>query len=292
VSDKVLVFGSSGQLGTDLVSVLHDSGKFEVIPLTHEKVDCTDTPAVRNAVLYSRPQIVINSAAYVRVDDCEDHATEAFAVNAVGALNIGRACAEVDALSVYISTDYVFDGTKESSYVETDSTNPVNVYGTSKLAGEFLVRQSAPRWLIVRVSSLFGKTGARGKGGNFIESIIVKAKRGESLQVIDDSLISPTYTRDAAMLMNSIVTDGAQGIVHAANRDSCSWHEFAESALLLCSIKADLRAVPSTAYPTRARRPKNSVLATRKRFAEMPPWRDALARYLVEKGHIEPSVQV
>ena len=231
MSDKVLIFGSTGQLGTDLVSVLQNSGKFEVIPLTHEDADCTDAAAARKAVLHSRPQFVINSAAYVRVDDCEDHASEAFAVNAIGALNIARACAEVDACCVYISTDYVFDGEKETPYVESDPTNPINVYGTSKLAGELLVRQTAPRWLIVRVASLFGKTGARGKGGNFIETILAKARKGEPLRVVDDIRISPTYTRDAAVTIQQLLHEGATGVMHAANEGSCTWWEFAREAL-------------------------------------------------------------
>ena len=292
VSDKVLIFGSTGQLGTDLVDVLRDGRKFEVIPLTHADADCTDADAVRKALLHSRPQFVINSAAYVRVDDCEDHASEAFAVNAIGALNIARACAEIDALAVYISTDYVFDGEKETPYVESDMTNPINVYGTSKLAGELLVRQSAPRWSIIRVASLFGKTGARGKGGNFIESVLTKARNGERLRVIDDIKVSPTYTRDAATLVKSVLALRQTGVIHAANQESCTWYEFAKMVLFLCNINADLSFVSSTDYQTRARRPKNSVLATANHFAEMPSWRNALARYLEEKGYIGPHVPV
>jgi dTDP-4-dehydrorhamnose reductase len=291
VSDKVLIFGSSGQLGADLVSVLQDAEEFEVIPLTHQDADCTDAAAVRSVVLQSRPQIIINSAAYVRVDDCEDHAMEAFAVNAIGALNISRACAEVDALCVYISTDYVFDGDKELPYVESDMPNPINVYGTSKLAGELLVRQSTARWLIIRVASLFGNTGSRGKGGNFIETVLAKAKKGEPLRVIDDVQISPTYTRDAATKIKSVLLDGFHGVVHSANRESCSWYEFAKASLLMCNINADLSPVASTAYLMRARRPKNSILGTNHRLHEMPLWRDALMRYLIDKGHIRPGVR-
>jgi len=290
VSDKVLIFGSTGQLGTDLVSVLQNSGKFEVIPLTHQDADCADDAAVRKAVLYLRPQFVINSAAYVRVDDCEDHASEAFAVNAIGGLNIARACAEVDALSVYISTDYVFDGEKKTPYVESDPTNPINVYGTSKLAGELLVRQTAPRWLIVRVASLFGKTGARGKGGNFVETILAKAKKGEGLRVVDDIYISPTYTRDAASAVTQLLENGVTGILHAANSGSCTWYEFAKTALEFCGLPTQIAPVSSLEYPTRARRPKNSALGTETRFSltdiQGPDWQIGLEAYLSEKGHL------
>lgn len=289
MSDKVLIFGSTGQLGTDLVSVLQDSGKFEVIPLTHADAECTDAAAVRKAVLHSRPQFVINSAAYVRVDDCEDHASEAFAVNAIGALNIARAGADVGALSVYISTDYIFDGEKKTPYVESDPAKPINVYGTSKVAGELLVRQTAPRWLIVRVASLFGTTGARGKGGNFIETILAKARQGESLRVVDDIRISPTYTRDAAEVLRKLLIDESTDIVHAANGGSCTWYEFAKATLDFCALTVDTNPVPSTAYPTLARRPKRSALGTEKFSGFIAGWQDALRRYLIEKGHIGPS---
>jgi len=285
--DKILIFGSAGQLGSDLVDVLQKSGSFDVIPLTHEMADCRDTDAVRRAVLQCRPQFVINSAAYVRVDDCEDHATDAFAVNAIGALNIARAGAEIDACCVYISTDYVFDGEKKTPYVESDPTNPINVYGTSKLAGEHLVRQAAQRWLIVRMASLFGKTGARGKGGNFIETILAKARRGEAIKVVDDIRISPTYTRDAANVIVGLLESGQEGCVHVANSGNCTWYEFARQALDSCRIVVPICAVPSTRFPMRARRPQNSSLVSETRSAAMIPWREALRDYLCEMGHLQ-----
>jgi dTDP-4-dehydrorhamnose reductase len=284
--DKVLIFGSMGQLGSDLVDVLQKTGSFDVVPLTHEMADCTDADAVRRAVLRCRPQFVINSAAYVRVDDCEDHATKAFAINAIGALNIARACAEIGACCVYISTDYVFDGEKKTPYVESDPTNPINVYGTSKLAGEQLVRQATQRWLIVRMASLFGKTGARGKGGNFIETILAKARMGEALKVVDDIRVSPTYARDAAEVMAGLLESEREGCVHVSNAGNCTWYEFARQALDFCSMEVPIGAVPSTAFSTRARRPQNSSLESEVLSTAMVTWRDALRRYLVEKGHL------
>jgi dTDP-4-dehydrorhamnose reductase len=289
--DKVLIFGSAGQLGSELVDVLQKSGSFDVVPLTHEMADCTDAAAVRRAVLQCHPKIVINSAAYVRVDDCEDHATEAFAVNAIGALNIARACAEIDACCVYISTDYVFDGEKNTPYVESDPTNPINVYGASKLAGEHLVRQASQRWLIVRMASLFGKTGARGKGGNFIETILAKARKGEALKIVDDIRMSPTHTRDASKAVKNLLSARVGGIVHLTNRGSCTWYEFAKAALDLCAMNAEVNGVPSTSFAMRARRPRNSVLEGSRANGEaqcfMPTWREALNAYLGEKGHMQ-----
>lgn len=286
--DRVVVIGASGQLGHDLVNELGAS--FEVIALGHERIEITDDASARAAILPLQPRAVVNCAAFVRVDDCESQAAQAFAVNAIGALNVARAAVESGAKCVQISTDYVFDGAKDSPYLEADATAPVNVYGASKLAGEFLVRQAAKDWLIVRVASLFGKTGARGKGGNFIETILSKARAGDALKVIDDIQIAPTYARDAARAVSQLIARDGQGIVHAVNGGSCSWFEFAKSALELCRMDASITAVPSSQFPTPARRGHNSVLASARLTAEfhvaMPHWRDALRAYLVEKGHL------
>jgi dTDP-4-dehydrorhamnose reductase len=287
VTQRVAILGSTGQLGTDLVDVLRGDEQFEVVALTHQDADCTKADEVRGVILKLRPQTVINCAAFVRVDDCEEQAGLAFEVNAIGALNVARACAAVDACCVYISTDYVFDGTKDGPYVESDAPNPINVYGTSKLAGEYLVRQAAPRCLIVRVSSLFGKTGARGKGGNFIETILDKAKKGEALRVVDDIRISPTYTRDAAEAVRQLLKTEVQGIIHAANFGSCTWHEFAKTALELCGLPSEVEAIDSLAHPTRAKRPMNSMLAScRFKNHKVSPWQSALKFYLAERGYL------
>ncbi len=286
ISRRVAILGSTGQLGTDLVDVLKESRDFEVIPLKHEDADVTDAEKVRTVLLKHRPEIVINCGAYVRVDDCEDHTREAFEVNALGALNVARACSEIDALCVYISTDYVFDGTKEEPYGESDAPNPINIYGASKLSGEFLVRQAAPRWLIVRMASLFGTTGARGKGGNFIETIIAKAKTGEPLNVVNDVRMSPTYTRDAAEGLLGLLKSNSEGLVHLTNTGSCTWYEFATKALQLSNVRVCVKAVNSASYPTKARRPANSALKSERTQGLLPSWQDALKAYLAEKGHI------
>ena len=281
---KVAVIGSTGQLGTDLVDVLSESEHFDVVPLRHEDADCTDSDAVRKALFRTRPQIVVNCAASVRVDDCEDRADEAFQVNAIGALNIAKACAELDALCIYISSDYVFDGTKATPYVESDPANPINVYGTSKLAGEYLVRQAAPRWLIVRMASLFGKAGARGKGGNFIETILAKARKGEPLQVVNDIRISPIYARDAAEALVKVIE--ADGVLHLTNGGACTWYEFAQQALDLAGLRVSIDPVSSNGYPARARRPANSVLESTRFLVKLRSWQDALAAYMGEQGHM------
>jgi len=279
---RVAIFGSAGQLGTDLVDAFRDDQRFEVFPLSRNEVDCTNADQVCEAMRELRPDVAINSAAYVRVDDCEMRAREAFEVNAIGALNVARACAEVDALCIHISTDYVFDGEKAAPYVESDPTRPINVYGASKLAGEFLVRQT-PRWLIVRAASLFGRTGSRGKGGNFVETILKKSKAGEPLKIVADVRMSPTYTRDAAAGFVTLIESGTYGLIHLSNAGACSWYEFAKQAFEIAGVHAPIIPISSTEYPTAARRPKNSALESERSPLKLRSWQDALRAYLNEK---------
>jgi dTDP-4-dehydrorhamnose reductase len=270
------------------VEILGEKSEYEIIALQHEDADCTDLPAVRNVILKSRPDIVINCAAYVRVDDCEDCPEDAFRINALGAFHVARASAELGASCVYISTDYVFDGRKDGPYLEFDAPNPINVYGTSKLAGEYLVRQASARHLIVRVASLFGNTGARGKGGNFVEAVLKKANSGEPLKVINDIRVSPTYTRDAAIGLAVLLQTGAEGIVHLTNQDDCSWYEFAKEALRLAGHQVNLFAISREEYRSRAQRPANSALLASRPIVKLRPWREALKEYLT---HRTPTVR-
>ena len=282
---RIIVVGASGQLGSDLVEVLRQDGNFDVVPLTHGNCDCTDENKMLQVIGNLQADVVVNCAAYVRVDDCEEHAREGFNVNAMGALNVARACAAANALCVYISTDYVFDGTKATPYTESDLPNPINVYGTSKLAGEYLTRQPARRWLIVRTASLFGKTGARGKGGNFVETILKKAKAGEPLNVVNDITMSPTYTRDAANGLAALLRSGATGLYHIINSGACTWYEFAKVISDFAELGDPVHPVSNFEFPTKAGRPKNSALATEQMGFQLRPWKDALKAYLVEKGH-------
>ncbi|MGE5215779.1 MAG: dTDP-4-dehydrorhamnose reductase [Chloroflexota bacterium] len=283
---RIAILGSTGQLGTELVDVLRQDDKFDVLALSHAEADCANAKAVYDVLISAGPRIVVNCAASVRVDDCEDHPEDAFRVNAAGALNVARACTALDALCVYISTDYVFDGAKATPYVEPDPAFPVNVYGVSKLAGECLVRQAAPRWLIVRTASLFGKTGARGKGGNFVETVIARAKAGETLKVVNDVRMSPTYARDAATGLAALLDLETTGIVHLTNDGACSWYEFAQLALKLMALSAPLIPISSGQYLNRARRPANSALRSERFLVKLRPWQEGLKAYLIEKGHI------
>ena len=285
---RVTVIGSGGQLGSDLVAALRDTEGYQVTALTRDDIDVTNPDSVRTALQHARSDIVVNCAAFVRVDDCEDHPEAAFLVNAVGALYVARGCRESNALCVYISTDYVFDGQKGAPYTEEDCPRPLNVYGASKLAGETLVQQACPRSLVVRIASVFGATGARSKGSNFVEAIIAKAQRADPIRVVDDIRMSPTYSRDAASGLEALLRREITGVIHLTNSGACTWYEFARAVLDYAGAKATLEAVSSHQDGARARRPKDSTLGSARLLAlhvDRPrPWQEALRAYLIETG--------
>jgi dTDP-4-dehydrorhamnose reductase len=287
---RVAVIGSTGQLGSDLLDVLAEAGNYEVFGLSHREIECTDPVSIEKALQPVRPDVVVNCAAFVRVDESEDRPDDVFRVNSLGALAVARACAGIDALCAYISTDYVFDGEKGSPYTESDAPYPINVYGVSKLAGEYLVQQASPRWLVARMASLFGKAGSSGKGGNFVETVLAKAKAGESLRLVNDIRMSPTYTRDAARVLERLLRRKALGLFHVANAGSCTWYEFACKALEVVGLPNSTEPIPSSNYPMKARRPKDSSLRSTELdlFLEecLRPWQEALEAYLAEKGHL------
>jgi dTDP-4-dehydrorhamnose reductase len=287
---RVAVIGSAGQLGTDLVDILRRGGNYEVLGLAHREIECSDPISIAKALKTVRPEVVVNCAAFVRVDDAEARPQDALRVNGVGALNVARACAGLDALCVYVSTDYVFDGTKGAPYTETDAPHPINVYGVSKLAGEYLVQATCSRWLIVRMASLFGKAGSSGKGGNFVETILAKAKAGEPLRLVNDIRMSPTYTRDAAQALETLLRQRTTGIFHLANVGNCTWYEFACKALEIAGLGNSVEPISSSNYPMPARRPRNSSLESTQLDLSLKsvrrPWYEALKDYLTERGHL------
>ncbi len=274
---RVAVIGSSGQLGSHLVPILNDANH-DVIALQHANIECGDPESVRVVLEPIEPEVVINCAAFTDVDKCQDQPAEAFRVNALGALYVAQVCARIGSLCVYISTDFVFDGEKGEPYTEDDCPNPINVYGASKHAGEVLLRQACPQWLIVRMASLFGKTG------NFVETILRKARMGKSLRVVDDVYMCPTYACDASRALERLVRQRATGMFHLANAGRCSWYELAEKTFEIVRLSPALESIPSHEYPYHARRPKDSSL--RRRASNdgldtlLRPWQQALEVYL------------
>jgi len=288
---RLVITGASGQLGTDLQHVL--SGN-EVIALSHKDFDITDARRVWELISTLRPDVVINTAAYVRVDDCETNRDQAYAVNAIGARNVAAACHGIGAKIVHISTDYVFGGESskdKTPYNEFDTEPvPMNTYGWSKLAGERLVQHICPRHFIIRTSGLFGRAGSSGKGGNFIETILKLGRERSELKVVDDQVFSPTYTHDLARRIARLLGTDCFGIFHVTNRGACSWYELALEVAKLATLEVKILPIPSSQYPQKAKRPAYSVLDNYHLrlmgMDDMRPWPEALRDYMTVKGHI------
>jgi len=283
---RIVVIGSTGQLGTDLMKVLGTD--HEVIGLTHSDIEATDY----NSCLILKkfdPDVIINTAAFHKTDLCEDEPLKTFSVNALGAKNVAVISKEIDAACVFISTDYVFDGTKNEPYTEDDVPNPINTYGISKLAGELYTRWN-PKHYVVRVASLFGVAGASGKGGNFVETMIKKAKSGEVIRVVDDMWMSPTYTRDAATAIKKILElELPFGVYHVTNQGFCTWFQFAKEIFNQLDLNPVLEPIKTEELKMKAKRPRFSALKSiklPKYGIHMREWKEALYDYLVEKGHL------
>ena len=279
---RTLLIGSKGQLGTDLI----DAWKGDIRGFSHAEIDVRDRDGVLGAVNRERPDLVINAAAFARVDECETNYALAFEVNALGAKNVADAARAVDAAVMFISTDYVFDGRKPSPYAEDGIPRPLNVYGVSKLAGEHLVRQSNPRHYVVRTSSLFG---AGGRNDNFVEAVIRKANAGEPVRVVDDQISSPTFTRDLAMKLHELAATAAFGLYHITNSGETSWYGLAAKVFESMEIEPSLTRITSADLASPAQRPAFSALENRALAAAglalLRPWEQAIPDYLAAKGH-------
>ena len=283
---KIAVIGSTGQLGTDLMKTLNDG--HEVVGLAHKDIEVADYDSCL-ILKKHKPDIVVNTAAFHKTDQCEEEPLKTFSVNALGARNVALVSKEIAATTVFVSTDYVFDGLKEEPYTEDDVPAPISTYGISKLAAEHFTRQN-PKHFIIRIASVFGEAGASGKGGNFVETMIAKAKNGESITVIDDMWMSPTYTKDAASLLKGILELQLPfGVYHATNKGYCSWYQFAQEIFQLTGLNPALAPIKTEQLSLKARRPRFSALTSTKlpRYSLEPrEWQKALRAYLIEKKHI------
>lgn len=279
---RIVLIGSEGQLGTDLRRVL----PADTVGVDLPAFDIRQPEQVQALFEQERPDWVINCAAQTNVDRCELEPDDAFAINACGALHVARAAAEFGARVVYLSTDYVFggDGPPRAGYTESDRPAPVNVYGASKLAGEHLTRAFQPRGLIVRTAGLYGHAGARGKGGNFVETMLRLAAAGQPIRVVDDQRLSPTSTVELADRLVALLRQDAAGLVHLAAADDCTWFEFACEIFAFLKLDIAVRPVPTSQYPVKAQRPALSALRS-ERLASLGvppcrPWREMLHDYL------------
>lgn len=251
---KILITGANGMLGCDLQKAL--SKDHELILGTIDKFDITDIDATIDFMKVSKPDVVIHAAAYTDVDGCESNVDHAYRVNALGARNVAVGCQYIDAAMVYISTDYVFDGEKGSSYTEFDATNPLSIYGKSKLEGENYVRKICNKHYIVRTSWLFGKNGK-----NFITTMLNLAETRDEISVVDDQMGSPTYTLDLAKAISQLIAKPTYGTFHITNSDYCSWYQFAKEIFETAGVKKiKVNRISTEELNRPAPRPKYSVL--------------------------------
>ncbi len=255
-----------------------------VTPVTHEQLEICSAEAVRQQIASARPQCVINTAAFHRVDECEDQAEKAFAVNVFGVRNLAQNAEQAGAALVHFSTDYVFAGEKRAPYKESDLPQPLSVYAMSKLAGEFAVRRYCSRHFVIRTCGLYGMGGSRSKGGNFVETMLRLAAQKKTIRVVADQVVTPTSTADLAFRMLPLIESERYGLYHMSSAGECSWHEFATEVFRLAKVSADLHATDSKSYGAKARRPAYSVLDNCQMraagIAEFRPWQEALAEYM------------
>lgn len=286
---KVLVTGSDGQLAKDLIPLL-DSAGFEMCSLNSAMLDITDKEAVLKAVADFSPELIINCAAYTKVDKAEEERELAFKINAEGAANMAEVAVASKALLIHISTDFVFDGLKSTPYSELDATNPLSIYGKSKLKGEDEILKRACDSLIIRTSWLYGALGK-----NFVKTMLRLAGEREVLTVVEDQIGSPTWTGDLAGVITEIAKlkkagDTRTGIYHYSNKGEISWFDLARAIVEEArSIGEELKCervepIPTSAYPTPAKRPPYSALSTKKIERDfdisIPHWRVSLKRMI------------
>lgn len=284
---RIALIGADGQLGTDLLKVL---AKDTVLPLYYPEFDITLPQKMREVLLELEPDVVINTAAFNRVDECEDTPLPAFLVNSLAVRDLSIICKEIGCVLVHFSTDYVFDGEKKVPYREEDPPNPLNVYGVSKLAGELFIRNILDRYFLIRTCGLYGEAGSKEKGYNFVDGIISHEKQGKSLRIVDDQRVTPTSTLELAQKISELMRTSHFGLFHMTNEGECTWYEFARTIFTLLGRPSLITPVDSTAYSAKARRPFYSVLDNKRAneigLSPFSHWRIALETYLRGKSYI------
>lgn len=278
---RIVLIGAAGQLGTALNARL--SG--EVIPLGRDTLDIADAARVTDVLTKSRPDLVINAAAYNFVDRAEDESDRACAVNALGPRNLAETCAGLNIPLVHVSTDYVFgqDVGRRIPYAESDVPGPLSEYARSKLAGENYVREVCPKHFVLRTCGLYGRASSPGKG-NFVETMLRLGCERGSVSVVDDQSCTPTSAADLADAIARLITTDAYGLYHATNAGSTTWCGFATEIFRQASVKVDITPITTAQFGAKAGRPRYSVLDCSKLAVAigqpMRPWQQALADYL------------
>ncbi|MCS7060230.1 MAG: dTDP-4-dehydrorhamnose reductase [Anaerolineae bacterium] len=299
---NVLLIGANGQLGSDLVQALSQHELLLAVQPGSTRcdrpgsrvieLDVSEPEQVRAVVDEFRPALIVNTAAFHRVDDIERDAWSALQVNAWAAQQMALICREADIAMLYVSTDYVFDGSKRAPYIESDLPNPLSAYGASKLAGELLIRAAWHKHYIIRTCGLYGLAGSMGKGGNFVNTMLRLGREseqtGKPVRVVYDQICTPTFTQDLAAQIAVLIETGRYGIYHATSDGQCSWYEFTREIFQLAGVCAEPIPITSAELNLPARRPPYSVLRNQALqelgIDHMRDWHEALADYLRQAG--------
>ena len=252
---KVLVTGVNGQLGYDVVKELEKRGH-QAVGVDRERMDLTSTQQIKECIENVNPEVIIHCAAYTAVDKAEDEEELCRRVNAIATKEIAEHAKKLDIPMIYISTDYVFDGTKDGEYTEEDIPNPINVYGKTKYEGEIYVQELLEKYYIVRISWVFGENG-----NNFIDTMLRLAKDKDEINVINDQVGSPTYTKDLAPLLVDMIETEKYGVYHATNEGYCTWYEFAKEIFRIANVDIKVNPISTDMYLTKAKRPINSKMS-------------------------------
>lgn len=300
---KVLVTGVNGQLGYDVVKEIKKRGH-EAIGVDREHMDLTIPSQIKNCILEVKPEAIIHCAAYTSVDAAEENEALCRQINAYATREIALYAKELDVPMIYISTDYVFDGmkgvekneyideiaykseehikldkSKYIEYMEDDRVNPINIYGKTKLEGENYVKEILDKYYIVRISWVFGENG-----NNFIDTMLKLSKDRERLNVVDDQVGSPTYTKDLAPLLVDMIETDKYGTYHATNEGFCSWYDFAQEIFELCNIDVKVNPILTSQFPTKAKRPLNSKMSKAKLISNelkvLRSWKEGVRDYI------------
>lgn len=274
---KVLITGAKGQLGLDCIKGL--SEEYVTVELAKEQLNITSLDDVINIVREIKPYIVINAAAYTNVDQAEKEVDLAYQINALGARNLAVACLETQSKLVHISTDFVFNGEKNEPYIEFDKTDPLSVYGKSKLMGEELIKEINPRHFIFRTSWLYGANG-----NNFVKAMLKLAKENKVLKIVNDQKGTPTYTKDLVEIIKKVIETDANGIYHTSNEGECTWYEFAKNIFEILKIDIDILPITTKELNRPAKRPSYSVMRNYMLELEfnykMRNWKSSLKAFL------------
>ena len=284
---KIALIGADGQLGSDLVKSLKQD---DLIPLFYPEFDLTNALKARAILAGLSPDVIINTAAYHKVDECEDSPERAFSLNAIAVRELALTCRESNSILVHFSSDYVFDGKKGTPYIEEDPPNPLNAYAVSKLAGEYFVRNILERYFLIRTCGLYGEAGCWGKGTNFVDTLIESERQGKAIRVVNDQRVTPTSTAELARVICELIQTDQYGLYHLSNEGECTWDEFAKTIFSLMNLQVSIKTVDSATYGAKARRPSYSVLENKQAkeigLSSFSHWKDALSTYLIKKGYI------